>query len=153
MRQPVAGSAFDLAINVFTSFGYFEDAADNRLVLENVFGGLRPGGALVLDLLGKELLAAKYQPTRSDELPDGTVLFHRTRIVDDWSRVDSLWTLVEGERATTFPLRHWVYSGEEIRRVARGRRLCRGVALRRLRRGALRPGRPAIDRGGAKVSS
>ena len=37
--------AFDLALNVSTSLGYFEDPADDRQVLENVYASLAPGAA------------------------------------------------------------------------------------------------------------
>ena len=53
-------AAFDLALNVFTSFGYFEDQAENRRVLENIFASLKPGGAFVFDHLGKEVLASQF---------------------------------------------------------------------------------------------
>jgi SAM-dependent methyltransferase len=114
MRQFVRPAAFDLAINLFTSFGYFEDPAENRRVLENLFAGLKPGGTFVFDHLGKEVLAARFQPTRSELLPNGTVLFHRTSIVDDWSRIDDEWILLEGNRASKFRIRHWLYSAREI---------------------------------------
>ncbi len=117
MREFIRPAAFDLAINVFTSFGYFDDPAENRRVLENVFASLKPGGAFVLDHLGKEILAARFQPTRSDSLPDGTLLIHRQSIIDDWSRIDAEWILVAEGRASTFHIRHWLYSGQEIREL------------------------------------
>jgi SAM-dependent methyltransferase len=117
MRKFVRPAAFDLTINVFTSFGYFDDAAENRHVLENVFASLKPGGTFVFDHLGKEILAARYQPTRSESLPDETVLIHRTTVIDDWSRIDDEWILLEGSRASNFRIRHWLYSGREIREL------------------------------------
>ncbi len=117
MRAFTRPGAFDLAINVFSSFGYFDEADENRRVLENIFVSLKPGGALVFDHLGKEVLAARYQPTRSEALADGAIMIHRTAIVDDWSRVDSQWILVEGSSASSFRLRHWVYSGRELREM------------------------------------
>ena len=117
MRQFLRPAAFDLAINVFTSFGYFDDPAENRRVLENVYASLKPGGTFVFDHLGKEVLAARFQPTRGESLPDGTVLFHRASIIDDWSRIDDEWILLEGSRASKYRIRHWLYSGREIREL------------------------------------
>jgi SAM-dependent methyltransferase len=119
MRQFVRPAAFDLAINVFTSFGYFDDEAENRQVLENIHASLKPGGTFVFDHLGKEILAARYQPTRAESLPDGTVLVHRTNVIDDWSRIDDQWILLEGSGVSKFRIRHWVYSGREIRELFR----------------------------------
>ena len=67
MREFLRPAAFDLALNVFTSFGYFEDQAENRRVLENIFASLKPGGAFVFDHLGKEVLAAQIC---ADALPE-----------------------------------------------------------------------------------
>jgi SAM-dependent methyltransferase len=117
MRVFLRPAAFDLAINVYTSFGYFDDQAENRRVLENVLASLKPGGTFVLDHLGKEILAARFQPTRSESLPDGKVLVHRQSIVDDWSRIDAEWILVDGDHASRFHLRHWLYSGQEMRQL------------------------------------
>lgn len=36
--------AFDLALGLFTTLGYFEDARDDLRVLQNVHHSLRPGG-------------------------------------------------------------------------------------------------------------
>ena len=96
MREFIRPAAFDLALNVFTSFGYFEDEAENRRVLENIFASLKPGGAFVFDHLGKELLAAKFVPTLSQSLPDGTILVQRQSIIDDWSRIDGEWISARG---------------------------------------------------------
>lgn len=117
MRQFRRPGEYDLAINLFTSFGYFEKAADNRIVLENIFGSLKPGGVFVFDHLGKEVLAAIYQPTRSETLPDGTLLVQRASVIDDWSRVAGEWIVISGERTVTFHNCHWIYSGREIREL------------------------------------
>ncbi len=120
MRDFIRPAAFDLVINVFTSFGYFEDPAENRRVLDNIYKSLKPGGVFVFDHLGKELLAARFVPTRSDVLPDGRIRFARQAITDDWTRIDAEWVLVDGNRASTFRLRHWIYSGQEIRELLAG---------------------------------
>ena len=66
MREFVRPEAFDLAINLFTSFGYFDDWAENRQALENVLASLKPGGVFIFDHLGKELLAERFTATRSE---------------------------------------------------------------------------------------
>jgi SAM-dependent methyltransferase len=115
MREFSRPNAFDLVLNVYTSFGYFDDAAENRRVLENILASLKPGGAFVFDHLGKEILAGKFQPTQAETFPDGTMLFQRRTVVEDWSKIDAEWILLEGERVTRFHLRHWLYSGREFR--------------------------------------
>jgi hypothetical protein len=41
----------DYIFNLFTSFGYFEDPAEDLLVVRNISEALRTGGCLVLDYL------------------------------------------------------------------------------------------------------
>ena len=57
MRTFCRPDAFDVVINLFTSFSYFEDPEEDRQVLVNVYRSLKPGGVFVLEMLGKEILA------------------------------------------------------------------------------------------------
>jgi SAM-dependent methyltransferase len=50
-RLPFRDRAFTLIVNLFTSFGYFADDAENRGVLGEVARVTAPGGWLVLDYL------------------------------------------------------------------------------------------------------
>ena len=85
MREFRRPAAYDLALSLFTSFGYFAAPEDDLLVLRNVRESLRPGGVLVMDMMGKECLARIFQPTRSRTLADGRVLVERCEVVDDWT--------------------------------------------------------------------
>ena len=49
MRELDFDAEFDLIVNVFTSFGYYDDATD-RTVLANFRRALKPGGRLLIDL-------------------------------------------------------------------------------------------------------
>ena len=101
MRRFAQREAFDLAVNLFTSFGYFADPDDDRAQLARFHESLRPGGKLVMDLNGKETLAKVFQPTRAWELDDGTLLVERVEISDGWTHTHTRWTLVkpDGSRA------------------------------------------------------
>jgi 2-polyprenyl-3-methyl-5-hydroxy-6-metoxy-1,4-benzoquinol methylase len=44
---------FDVAVNLYISFGYFENASDDVLVVRNVFESLKKGGAFIIETLGK----------------------------------------------------------------------------------------------------
>jgi SAM-dependent methyltransferase len=50
---PFRDGAFGAAINMFTSFGYFDADADNARVLHEVARVLRPGGVFVLDFINE----------------------------------------------------------------------------------------------------
>ena len=115
MRSFARPEAFDLAINLFTSFGYFDDTRDDIKVLRNVYQSLREGGALVMEMAGKECLASVFAPTGSQELPDGRVLVERRQVVKDWSRIKNEWIVIEGDTATTFHFEVTIYSGQELK--------------------------------------
>ena len=57
MCRFVRPEAFDLAISLFTSFGYFESKDDDLRVLRNIHKSLRTGGTLVMEIAGREALA------------------------------------------------------------------------------------------------
>ena len=113
MRDFRRPEAFDLAICLFTSFGFFQEDADNRQVLANVESCLKPGGTFVLDVLGKEVLAGMFTSTTSRDLADGLIV-HRHKIVDDWSRIENEWIVLRDGVPRTFHFSHWLYSAREL---------------------------------------
>ena len=115
MRDFVRADAFDLVLNMFTSFGYFDDRGEDLTVLQNIFASLRAGGVCLIELLGKERLAKILQPTTSTTLPDGTVMVERHEIFDDWTRVRNEWLLIKNSKVKRFQFHHTVYSGLELR--------------------------------------
>lgn len=50
MRNLKYKNKFDVVINMFTSFGYFDDEKDNLKVLKNIYQALKPKGKLLMDL-------------------------------------------------------------------------------------------------------
>ncbi|MET8825623.1 class I SAM-dependent methyltransferase [Streptomyces sp. NPDC004610] len=116
-RAYSAPGAFDIVLNLFTSFGYFEDPADNARVLRTMYDCLVPGGTLVLDLAGKELLARRVTPPKVVRRGEDLMVQTDT-VLDDWARLRSDWVLVRGDRVTRATLVWFVYSAVELRRMA-----------------------------------
>lgn len=50
-KLPFRAASFDLAVNLFTSFGYFRDDGEHGLVIRQVAEALLPGGRFILDYL------------------------------------------------------------------------------------------------------
>jgi SAM-dependent methyltransferase len=120
MRSFAREDEFDLAICMLSSFGYFEDDADNRKVLENVRRSLRPGGCFVLDVVGKEVLARIFQPAAADTVPGVGTYFSERRWVDAFTKLENDWTIVsETGEAKRYRMRHWVYSARELELMLR----------------------------------
>ncbi|MCG6923758.1 MAG: class I SAM-dependent methyltransferase [Acidobacteria bacterium] len=115
MRDFVRAEAFDLALSMFTSFGYFDEKDDDVLVLRNVLASLKPGGVFLMELVGKEFLAGVFQPTTMDTRPDGSRLVQSHEILDDWTRIRNEWVLVRRGRTRTFRFHHTIYSGQELK--------------------------------------
>jgi SAM-dependent methyltransferase len=115
MRDFVRPESYNLALSMFTSFGYFDDKREDLAVLSNIFASLKPRGACLIEVMGKEILAKIFQPTRSEILPDGTKFIGRGEIFDEWTRVRNEWILIKNKRAKSFTFHHTIYSGQEMR--------------------------------------
>lgn len=51
MRKPFRINYFDYVLNLFTSFGYFENERDDIATIDAVYKALKPNGIFVLDFL------------------------------------------------------------------------------------------------------
>ncbi|RKN04750.1 class I SAM-dependent methyltransferase [Streptomyces radicis] len=113
MLEFVRPEAFDVVLNVFTSFGYFDDHGDNVRVLRNAHDSLVPGGRLLIDVMGKEVLAGWIGRPQVVDLDDGYVI-QRDTVLDSWRRLRTDWTLVRGGTAREASIHCWLYSAAEL---------------------------------------
>ncbi|MBO2448504.1 class I SAM-dependent methyltransferase [Actinomadura barringtoniae] len=81
MRDLPYAERFDAVVCWFTSFGYFDDDG-NRRVLEQVHGALRPGGRFAVELINYTGLLARYQ--------NSVVIERGEDMVVDQHRIDPL---------------------------------------------------------------
>jgi SAM-dependent methyltransferase len=84
---------FDLVYNVYTSFGYFEDPADDARVLENAFASLKPGGACVIETLGKEIAVRDFVQADWFERA-GFYVLAAYEAADSWASLKNRWILI-----------------------------------------------------------
>ena len=119
MREFSREGAFDAAINMFSSFGYFEDQEDDRRVARNLCRSLKPGGACLIDTMGKEVLARKFQPRSWYELEDGAVMLEDRRLVDGWGGTRTTWTVIRGREQESFTFYMRLYAGTELATLLR----------------------------------
>jgi SAM-dependent methyltransferase len=107
-------AAFNLALNLFTSFGYFGTKAEDSLLLENVRESLAPGGVFVMDLVGKETAARDFTEGEWFER-DGRLILTEFTVVGAWEGLCNRWVMVDGDRRVD---RSWVqrlYAATELR--------------------------------------
>lgn len=117
MRSFVRAESFDWVMIMWSTFGYFEDELDHARVLDNVYQNLRSGGRLLLDLVGLEYLCRTLEPVHLTELDDGRLLIERPLLVDDLTRLDNEWLLIDGEAVTRAQFSHRVWSAGEMSRL------------------------------------
>ena len=117
MRAFRRDGAFDGAINCFTSFGYFENQADDVTVARNVRASLKPGGRFLIDTMCKEVLARRCADRHWYEHEDGSILLEKREIRDGWKGVDTTWILLRGEKRKTFQFSTRLYSAAELEAV------------------------------------
>ena len=115
MRRFERPASFHLACNLFTSFGYFEREEDNQRVLANIRESLRDGGALVMDMVGKEHLERVGLGPRHTSFADGAVLIQQGHANADWTRLENDWTLVQAGHSRHYRFEHHLYSGQGLR--------------------------------------
>jgi SAM-dependent methyltransferase len=113
MRSFCEPNAFDAVINMFTSFGYFEDAPDDKQVLENVYISLKDGGKFLIDIMGKEVLARIFQEKRWRE-EDDVIILEEAKLTEDWSSVDSRWIIIRDGRRDECRFSLRLYSAAEL---------------------------------------
>lgn len=79
---PFRRGAFGLVVNLFTSFGYFDDDQSHHTVIEEVARVTKPGGTFVLDFLNTEHIRDTLVPYDEREI-GGKVVEQRREISDD----------------------------------------------------------------------
>jgi len=114
MREFVRPNTFDLALSLFTSFGYFESRDDDLAVLRNIRASLKTGGVFVIDVISKEYVIAQGGATRWEQWPGGELHVSHYDVLPGWGRIRVQWLLIDGERARHFTFEHSLYSGLEL---------------------------------------
>ncbi|MFC4589896.1 class I SAM-dependent methyltransferase [Sphaerisporangium corydalis] len=114
MREFVEPDRFDLVISMYTSFGLFADHDQNMRVLRNVRASLAPGGRLMIDLYGKEILARDGGQPKIIDVEGGTLIVRGT-VLDEWTRFRDDFVLVQGDRARRGHVVHNLYSAVELK--------------------------------------
>jgi SAM-dependent methyltransferase len=124
MRLPFQSASFDAATLLFSSFGYFGEEGDGR-VLEELARTLRPRGLAVLDLMNPARVRATLEPHSRRSGP-GFVLEETRYLADDGRRVvkEVELALGDGEKghAGQCELRRWredvrLYEIDELREL------------------------------------
>jgi len=118
MRDIPWEEEFDAVISIFTSFGYFEDEAENQRVLEGVRRALVPGGKFLIDVNHRDRMVQLFQDRYWFEVEDIVVWVERHfDPVKGISRETMRWLEGDEERQRSFSVR--CYTATELARMLR----------------------------------
>jgi len=113
MREYCQPDRFDVVINMFGSFGYFESTDDDRKVVKNMFTSLRAGGRFLIETMGKEILAKEFQERDWHEDGDTLVLAER-KPIQNWGRMQTRWIVINGNQRVEHTVSIRSYSAAEL---------------------------------------
>lgn len=113
MREYCVPEGFDVILNLFGSFGYFEDPDDDRKVVANMYASLRAGGQFLIETAGKEILARDFQ-SRDWSEAGGVLLLSERKVSHDWGRIDSHWIAIKGTHRVEHHVSVRLYSAVEL---------------------------------------
>jgi SAM-dependent methyltransferase len=123
MRTLSFKEKFDAVINMFYSFGFFDDEADDQLSVENFYRALKPGGAFLMHtfITIPKIKAGDYKKHDIRSLASGNKLelfrdfnVRTKREVGEWAIV-----YPDGTREILAPYSMRIYSNEEFDALCR----------------------------------
>lgn len=113
MRRFCRPGSFAVAINLFTSFGYFEDANEDRQVAANVYRSLKEKGVFLIDIMGKEVLARIFRERDWYEM-DNTMVLEERKVCANWSWMENRWLMIKDGEMDECKVSHRLYSAAEL---------------------------------------
>ncbi|MFN3387186.1 MAG: class I SAM-dependent methyltransferase [Candidatus Thermochlorobacter sp.] len=111
MREIDFKQEYDLVVQLFTSFGYFEEPDEDKRVLENVYRALKGGGIYVLDFFNANDVRKNYKPL-TKRVVDGIYISEERKIVGD--SIKKIVTLSENGMLKRFMESVRLYSHTEL---------------------------------------
>ena len=113
MRSIPWTARFDRVLNWFTSFGYFDDE-DNRRVLTEAYEALKPGGLLATEMNHRDNLLGRYLEEVVTERGDDRMI-DRHRFDVQTSRSHDERTIIRGGKERTFEFSVRMLTAAELR--------------------------------------
>jgi SAM-dependent methyltransferase len=113
LRDFVRPAAFDLALNLFTSFGYFESREEDLKALARLRESLAPGGALIVEVIGKECAARDFLEGEWFER-DGLLALTEYSVGGAWEYLENRWIVIREGRRFERTFKQRLYSAVEL---------------------------------------
>lgn len=113
MRTFCRADAYDVVVNMFTSFGYFEDADDDQQVVDNVHASLKSDGKLLIDMMGKELVAKVFRERDWSEI-NGFIILEDRKLLNNWEKIQNHWIILKDDKQIDYKFVLRLYSAKEL---------------------------------------
>ncbi|HNR20569.1 MAG TPA: class I SAM-dependent methyltransferase [Bacteroidia bacterium] len=114
MRAIFRVNYFEVALNLFTSFGYFEKPHDNLLALESASSSLKKNGIFVLDYFNSEKVMSALPSLFSKER--NNIQFSFQKKVVDGKVIKSI-NVTDNGREFLFVESVWLYNKEDFEKM------------------------------------
>lgn len=96
MRDEILMKEVDAVLNLFTSFGYFENIEDEKKVFHSVYHCLKKGGYFVLDYLNEK--KTKEELVKEEVLEKEGIVFNIKKRIEDNFIIKDIYFEVDGEQ-------------------------------------------------------
>lgn len=114
MRDFNFKNTFDIAVNIFTSFGYFEDDKENYKVIENISNSLKKYGYFVFDFLNKNYVQKNLIPYSRKKF-SSTIVVQKRKIENGFIKKEI--TIKKGNHVLKFNEILKLYSLNEFKKI------------------------------------
>jgi len=117
LRTFVRPEAFDVAVSLYTSFGYCDTIEEDMLILKNIAASLKTSGWFILEMTGREIAVRDFTEGEWFERGGFTVLTEFS-VVGAWEGLRSRWMLIdENGRKIDHVYVQRLYSAIELKRL------------------------------------
>jgi SAM-dependent methyltransferase len=113
MRSYTTEAVFDAALLMFTSLGYFSDPQDDLKAARNIYQALNPGGHLLIDQMGREIVKRNFQSRDWHEV-EGIFWLEERTPDDDWHYLANRWIICKEAKVNEYTFRIKMYSATEL---------------------------------------
>jgi SAM-dependent methyltransferase len=103
---------FDLIVNLFTSFGYFEEDSDNFNIFNSAYIHLKKNGHFVLDFFNSGFVRRNLVTRTENSIPGGSII--QERFIDN-GRIKKRISVIKNKHTDLYYEDVRLYSFEELR--------------------------------------
>ena len=116
-RLPFKDKSFDLALLMFTSFGYFSDKSEDEYVVKEAYRILNNGGIFLIDLSNFHKVIKNFSPSRILHLKSGETIEYTKRIENGVLIEERVLLNSNGESTPLSPIKLRIYFDDEIQTI------------------------------------